>query len=372
MATLFSDDFNRANSNSPGAGWTERIGDWDILSNAMRKESGNNTASVVHIATLSTADYAVEVDIKSTGGVNQHRGPIARRVNNGAQNSDFYTAVLTTNGNDLDFFKREGTTWTKLDDQSQAYGTGSFTTVRIEVNGSSMKSFGNGVAKSNFTDTSFTAAGDAGLVVGNVQDQDFDNFLVEDFTVAGAALVRAVAQTVAQVEASAATLGKIKSLAETVQFSEDSQKALGRVQGAAETVQCAEVALRLSALRRQLGESVDAAEALLAGRVLARPLTETVYAAEGLLAPRALSRLLAEVAQAGEGLVAARGLAVAAAETLATDEAVKHRLINVDVGVVLDLAGRLVRRVDLAATQAARLQLAGGLQRIVDLKGEKP
>lgn len=185
MANLFFDDFNRADSASLGASWTERVGSWDILSNQMRYETGSTDFDVAHTAAYATADYTVEVKITATGSVNGHRGPCGRRVNFSTTDSNCYMALLTSAGADLDLYKRVSATFTKLADASEAYTTSSQETIKLEMNGTTIKQYANGVEKSSVTDSALSAAGDAGcLCGGSILDQDFDNFSVDDLAAA--------------------------------------------------------------------------------------------------------------------------------------------------------------------------------------------
>jgi hypothetical protein len=194
--TTISDAFTRADSDSLGADWTERAGDWDIVSNRMQKVTGTATANVAyHNTQLSSANYYVQV-IANLAATGQHRGPCARRVDFSTADSGLYAPLLTSSGTDYDFYKRVSGTWTNLNNQLATYTTGVDYTLKIEVDGSTMKSYFNGTLKSNFTDSSLTAIGFAGVVEGTTNGDNFDDLLAEDLVAGDGAEIMAARQMI--------------------------------------------------------------------------------------------------------------------------------------------------------------------------------
>jgi hypothetical protein len=178
--TTISDDFNRANADSLGANWTERAGDWDIFSNKCRKESGATAQNVAyHNTQLSTADYYVQA-VVTPNHTNQHRGVVARRVDFSTSDSNFYSAILTTNGTKIMLYKRVSGGDTLLESLDFTYVVGNNYLVRIEVEGSTIMSFVDGTPYSEVTDTALSAIGFAGIHNGATNDEDWDDFEAGD------------------------------------------------------------------------------------------------------------------------------------------------------------------------------------------------
>ena len=58
-----SDDFNRADSTDLGTGWSELLGQWAIVSNALRLSSGSGETYLAHTTARGGADHASQVTI---------------------------------------------------------------------------------------------------------------------------------------------------------------------------------------------------------------------------------------------------------------------------------------------------------------------
>lgn len=92
--TSFSDDFNRADSDSLGANWTEQTGTWDIASNELRCTEGvaYARATAIYSGTgLSTANGYVRITIASSSTGTFYPQIIFRYTSSG---SAFYTMEL--------------------------------------------------------------------------------------------------------------------------------------------------------------------------------------------------------------------------------------------------------------------------------------
>ncbi len=179
--TTITDDFNRADSDSLGANWTERQGDWDIVSNHLKNITSAGTANVAHHNTaLSSADYFVQALVNVDTNT-QHRGVCARQADFSTADSDLYAALLTGSGADYDFYKRVSGSWTKLDDQSQAHSELTDYTIKIQSNGTDHSSWFEGSLKTDaVSDSAISAAGKAGFVVGTRMLDRWDDFIAED------------------------------------------------------------------------------------------------------------------------------------------------------------------------------------------------
>lgn len=66
---VFSDDFNRSDSSSIGTDWTEKIGNWEIVSNTLRCAASIASNSWAYVAPAEISSYqqhAVECDLRSS------------------------------------------------------------------------------------------------------------------------------------------------------------------------------------------------------------------------------------------------------------------------------------------------------------------
>lgn len=95
----FSDDFNRANSDSLGANWTEFAGDVDIASNeAVNPLSfGNDIQGAAYTGTAcTTVDQFVKVTLSATSGANSSPGVVLRYTD---ASSPFYVVRFDSANN---------------------------------------------------------------------------------------------------------------------------------------------------------------------------------------------------------------------------------------------------------------------------------
>jgi len=191
-ATLFSDDFNRADNDLLGGNWVERGDagfDVDIVTNRAQLitpiASGHGLA--YNTTALGTADYTVQAIVRLAEGATTH-GVCGRRVNFGANDSDGYTVFLSRSADTLTLYKRVSGTWTQLGSYSVSVFAGDYT-VKLSMQGTTIKAFLDGVERISVTDSALSAAGDACISAGNggVANSQWDDFLVESFAAAGVA-----------------------------------------------------------------------------------------------------------------------------------------------------------------------------------------
>ena len=178
MATLFSDNFNRANSDNLGANWTEVEGPWEILANRLRDglSNGDDNVRTTTTAHAAVADVKVSVLLVSA---NDKNGPCARY----STTADTHYLGFNGDPNSVDLYKKVSGTYTLL--QAYTPTTSANATVRLECQGTTQRLFYNGVELTpNGTDTDITAAGQTGLLCQNI-NVNHDDFLVEDFAAAG-------------------------------------------------------------------------------------------------------------------------------------------------------------------------------------------
>lgn len=181
-ATLVSDNFDRADSDTFGTDWTEQKGDWDIVSNKGSHVTDSGTGGE-DVAIFNTAlganpdaDYEVEaiVRLTSTGGL----GVYARWTDD----SNHYFNYLNTVSQNFQMYKKVSGTYTQL---GSTYSAGQSTdtdyTIKLSAIGSALKSYQDGVERISATDTAITATGKPALL------SDSSGKLYNDFFVYGTA-----------------------------------------------------------------------------------------------------------------------------------------------------------------------------------------
>lgn len=192
MANLFSDDFNRSNEElGASADWTERYGDYDIVSNEVQTiSSGTSFAIVAHIASshITTADYSVQAECSRNGGISWF-GVCGRRVDYSTSDSDLYTCIGNSSLGAWRLYKRVSGSWTQLDTYAATIASATYYTVKLVMNGTAISVDIDATERLTATDSALSASGDAGLCNGsgiNATTYLFDDFTVDDFGVAGA------------------------------------------------------------------------------------------------------------------------------------------------------------------------------------------
>lgn len=188
MATIFSDDFNRGDNDSLGGNWTERGADFDIVSNEVKIPNGGNSGggySTVFDSghTYSSADYSVQAKTKLiTGGGGVYLGVVGRRVNYSTDDSDGYFASIRPSAGRVRLWSRvSGVTTSLATTDAETISFDTFYTVKVDMNGTTIKEFINGTEILSATNSALSAAGDGGLMLSSGDDDQFwDDFLLED------------------------------------------------------------------------------------------------------------------------------------------------------------------------------------------------
>ena len=150
--TLFSDDFQDGNAN----GWSRSSGTWTVVTDGslVFRQTGTSADSRARAGSTSWTNYSVQARVKpiAFNGANRYVGLIAR-----ATNSNHFYYLALTNGNQLVLAKRDGDTSTTLASRAFTVTAGTFYTLRIVVQGSSLTAFVNGTQQLTATDSQFTA-----------------------------------------------------------------------------------------------------------------------------------------------------------------------------------------------------------------------
>jgi hypothetical protein len=185
--TLFSDDFNRADNDLLGGNWVERgpSVDFDIVTGRVQVMA--YATSLIGVAYnpagISSADYTVQAIVNPATG-DTLTGVCGRRVNFSTADSDGYMAFIHDTANSLFLYKRVSGTWTELGSFAVTITAGTDYTVKLSMQGTTIKAFLDGVERISVTDSSLSAAGDAGLCINGGAENTgmrWDDFLVEDF-----------------------------------------------------------------------------------------------------------------------------------------------------------------------------------------------
>ena len=175
-----NDDFNRADSDSLGADWTEDDTDWDIVSNTAQSTTSNQA-----IATWNnwggTEDYTVEAtcSVSGSSGV----GVIARFQDT----SNFYYCRVNTNSQNFQLRKVVSGSDTQIGSTySAGQSSGTTYNIKLVVSGTTIEAYQDGVLRCSGTDSDITDAGTPGIWT------DYSYATVDDFYAYGEEAVQAL------------------------------------------------------------------------------------------------------------------------------------------------------------------------------------
>lgn len=180
MSTLFSDNFNRANSTNLGTSWNEDNLDWSIVSNQLTTPvvGGATPAVVSTTSTAMTAVADMSVQVTQVTLTNADGGPIARRTAVGVM----YTLDCYLGNLDLYRHSALGTNVLIASTTITRVANG---VLRLETQGTALRAFYQGVQKHNTTDSNITAAGQGGVYSWDGHADAYDDFSVSDFAAGG-------------------------------------------------------------------------------------------------------------------------------------------------------------------------------------------
>lgn len=180
MAT-YSDDFNRSDSTNLGSNWSEDVGDWAISSNRATVTSSIEYGKLRWVGgSLDSNNYYVECSCASGNGLLYWTGPAARCSDN--SNNTFYAFMIGAGYVPEMMYLNNGS-W-------QVLGTGSTTivastdyTVRIEVEGSTIRGFINGNLEVELTHTGLSSGSPGVASYGGNSGAFADNWIASDLSV---------------------------------------------------------------------------------------------------------------------------------------------------------------------------------------------
>jgi hypothetical protein len=192
LATLFSDNFNRANSATVDAtNWTENESGsnlWSISSNELVRVDSGPSVTVITTTSAHAAVADCKASHKRTNGSGFDGGPCVRATSNG-QNFYYLDFYLTDT---IEIYRRVSNSDTLLATRTQTHGVNDI--YKLEVSGTgatvTLKAYRNGVqlgADISDSDASrITSAGQTGLI--SWTPSNFDDFLAEDLAGGGATI----------------------------------------------------------------------------------------------------------------------------------------------------------------------------------------
>jgi hypothetical protein len=150
--TLFSDNFEDGNTN----GWSKSNGTWTVVTDGslVMRQSANNVDARARAGLTSWTNYSVQARVKvlSFNGTSRYVSLIARAIN-----SNHFYYIGLQNGNQLVLVRRDGDTSTTLASKSFTVTTGTFFTLRLDVQGSSLSAFVNGTQQLTANDGTYTS-----------------------------------------------------------------------------------------------------------------------------------------------------------------------------------------------------------------------
>ncbi len=172
---LFSDDFEDGNY----TGWSKNGGSWSVVTDGsgVFKQASTSAMAYAYAGTTSWDNYSVQARMKvlSFNGTARPAGVSARFQST----SNFYYAVLKSD-NQLELGKRSGGSMIALASKSYTVNTGSWYTIKLEVNGDSLQCYVNGNPELSANDNTFST-GRIGLYAYNTA-AEFDDIIVESGT----------------------------------------------------------------------------------------------------------------------------------------------------------------------------------------------
>ncbi|NOV02029.1 DUF1080 domain-containing protein [Paenibacillus sp. LMG 31457] len=174
-ASLLSSNFN----DGTAAGWTPTSGTWSVVQDAGNYVYSQSSTSEgrTSAGSQSWTDYSVEAKVKVEDFNGSNRAYVAGRYKDG---NNFYAASLyNSSGGTLEIRKKvSGSTTTLASKTNYPLAAGTWYTVKLEMVGSSIKMYVNGVLQLSTVDTSLTS-GAVGLVAYKTVSK-FDDVVVTD------------------------------------------------------------------------------------------------------------------------------------------------------------------------------------------------
>lgn len=209
--TLAQDNFNRSNGALGGSTMSDGVNTWTTLSGsptvASNKQSGAGSARVTSNSNFANANYSVQAEQYMKGDASYNGDGVSgelRLYGRIVDASNHYVAQISsdggTNGSITVFiYKIVSGSPTQL--VNFVIDDDGYTTWRFDLDGTSLKLFGDGSQLLTTTDSTYTSTGYAGIAsTGPIGTFSSDNFIVKGTAVAGGATL--TAQSTSQSQAS--------------------------------------------------------------------------------------------------------------------------------------------------------------------------
>lgn len=168
-AALFSDNFENGSGN-----WTATTGTWSVVQDGGSQVYAQTSSSEgrTSAGSSSWSDYSVQANVKIESFNGSNRTYVTGRYRDG---NNYYAASLSgSNGGTLELRKKvSGSSTTLVSKANYPLSTGVWYTVKLELNGSSLKMYVNGNLELTATDSALTA-GAVGLIAFKTSAK-FDN-----------------------------------------------------------------------------------------------------------------------------------------------------------------------------------------------------
>jgi pectate lyase len=170
--TLFSDDFEDGNSD----GWTKSGGTWSVVTDGSRvfRQAGTSSDARARAGSSSWTNYSVQTRVKplAFNGSNRFFAVLARAQSN----TSYYYLALRSN-NTVELKKLVSGSSTTLATAAVSVSANTWYTLRLEVNGTSLKGFVNSQQAVSATDSQFSS-GNVGVATFYAS-ASFDDVTVE-------------------------------------------------------------------------------------------------------------------------------------------------------------------------------------------------
>ncbi len=173
MTTVFSDTFTGSDgtqlqSHTPdtGTSWTRLWGsnatvDWVITSNQTNPEVDSDDGSMYTAdATYDSADYYIEWTLVTQGGTTRVTYAFVRMQDQ----ENMYAVRLVSGAGASQLYKKVSGTWTALGSTFTVPANGSV--CKLEISGTTLTFYDDGVSVASATDSSISSTGKAGIGAG--------------------------------------------------------------------------------------------------------------------------------------------------------------------------------------------------------------
>lgn len=214
MIVLGSDNFNRADSSNIGANWTETQGNWEIVSNTLRKVSDFGQFYVATWDPALGASPSADYDVEATVGVDNDDFGQPAVVGRWQSVGNFYGLEVNLFDNAVVLYKLVGGSFTLLDSFSVTINPNTSYTIRLSMVGSQLRGYLNDVERVSAVDTDHTATGKPGVLSDLDGNLWHDNFVVYGISASTSNIKSVSGISLANIKAiNGVAIANVKSLA---------------------------------------------------------------------------------------------------------------------------------------------------------------